>query len=243
MDKTTPEILSALRHSPLFEGWSPAALERVGQRLLLARYEPEKLIIMEEDGGGTVYFIVEGWVKIRTHNREGREITLNILGPGEIFGEMAALAASARSCDVLSVTPVVLGSLSARDFMNVVQTEPLMGLRLSQLMARRLRQLNRRLRVRESDSVARVVDVLLFLAEGQGRTSAQGIEIPNLPHRELGSLSGLTRETVTRVLRKLEQEGVIERLTGKSAKRDDDGGNYRGLIRVPNLAQLEALLG
>ncbi|MEN9243375.1 MAG: helix-turn-helix domain-containing protein, partial [Gloeomargarita sp. DG02_5_bins_242] len=74
-------------------------------------------------------------------------------------------------------------------------------------------------------------------------TSAQGIEIPNLPHRELGSLSGLTRETVTRVLRKLEQDGVIERLTGKSAKRDDDGGNYRGLIRVPNLAQLEALLG
>jgi CRP-like cAMP-binding protein len=118
-----------------------------------------------------------------------------------------------------------------------------MGLRLSQLMARRLRQLNRRLRVRESDSVARVVDVLLFLAEGQGRTSAQGIEIPNLPHRELGSLSGLTRETVTRVLRKLEQEGVIERLTGKTARRDEEGGHHRGLIRVPNLAQLESLLG
>ncbi|MEN9218518.1 MAG: cyclic nucleotide-binding domain-containing protein, partial [Gloeomargarita sp. DG_2_bins_126] len=170
MESSTPEILVALRHSPLFEGWSSAALERMGQRLLLAHHEPDKLLIMEEDGGGAVYFIIEGWVKIRTHNREGREITLNILGPGEIFGEMAALAASARSCDVLSVTQVTLGSLSARDFMNVVQTEPLMGLRLSQLMARRLRQLNRRLRVRESDSVARVVDVLLFLAEGQGRT-------------------------------------------------------------------------
>ncbi|WP_445267987.1 Crp/Fnr family transcriptional regulator [Synechococcus sp. C9] len=243
MEKSTPDVLVALRDSPLFEGWSSTALERISQRLFLAQHEPEKLLIMEEDGGGTVYFIIEGWVKIRTHNREGREITLNILGPGEIFGEMAALAASARSCDVLSVTQVLLGSLSARDFMNVVQTEPLMGLRLSQLMARRLRQLNRRLRVRESDSVARVVDVLLFLAEGQGRTSAQGIEIPNLPHRELGSLSGLTRETVTRVLRKLEQEGIIERLTGKTARRDKDDTNPRGLIRVPNLAQLESLLG
>ena len=243
MEKATPEILAALRHSPLFEGWADQALERLSQRLYLARHEPDKLLIMEEDGGGTVYFIIEGWVKIRTHNREGREITLNILGPGEIFGEMAALAASVRSCDVLSVTPVLVGSLSARDFMHMVQTEPLMGLRLSQLMARRLRQLNRRLRVRESDSVARVVDVLLFLAEGQGRTSAQGIEIPNLPHRELGSLSGLTRETVTRVLRKLEQDGVIERLTGKNARRDEEGSHYRGLIRVPNLAQLEALLG
>ncbi|MCS6781577.1 MAG: Crp/Fnr family transcriptional regulator [Gloeomargarita sp. SKYBB_i_bin120] len=241
MDKATPDILTALRRSPLFEGWEPAALERLSQRMSLAHHEADKLLIMEAEGGGTVYFIIEGWVKIRTHNRDGREITLNILGPGEIFGEMAALAASTRSCDVLSVTPVLVGSLSSRDFMHVVQTEPLMGLRLSQLMARRLRQLNRRLRVRESDSVARVADVLLFLAEGQGRTSAQGIEIPNLPHRELGSLSGLTRETVTRVLRKLEQEGVIERISGKQAQRADETTG-RGLIRVPNLAVLESLL-
>ncbi|MCS7225900.1 MAG: Crp/Fnr family transcriptional regulator [Gloeomargarita sp. SKYB31] len=242
MDKPTPDILTALRHSPLFEGWEPAALERIAQRLSLAHHEADKLLIMEEEGGGAVYFIIEGWVKIRTHNRDGREITLNILGPGEIFGEMAALAASTRSCDVLSVTPVLLGSLPGRDFMHIVQTEPLMGLRLSQLMARRLRQLNRRLRVRESDSVARVADVLLFLAEGQGRTSAHGIEIPNLPHRELGSLSGLTRETVTRVLRKLEQEGVIERITGKQAQQSEAASAGRGLIRVPNLAVLESLL-
>ncbi|MEN9227193.1 MAG: Crp/Fnr family transcriptional regulator [Gloeomargarita sp. HHBFW_bins_205] len=242
MTRPTPDILTALRHSPLFEGWESTALEWVGQRLSLAPHGADKILIMEEEGGGTVYFIIEGWVKIRTHNRDGREITLNILGPGEIFGEMAALAASPRSCDVVSVTPVLVGGLSGRDFMHLVRTEPLMGLRLSQLMARRLRQLNRRLRVRESDSVARVADVLLFLAEGQGRTSARGIEIPNLPHRELGSLSGLTRETVTRVLRKLEQEGVIERVAGKGAQGSGEGTAGRGLIRVPDLAALEALL-
>jgi len=78
-------------------------------------------------------------------------------------------------------------------------------------MARRLRQVNRRLRLRESDSTSRVVDILLFLADGQGTKVELGTEIPNLPHRELSSLSGLARETVTRVLSKLERRNLIER--------------------------------
>jgi CRP-like cAMP-binding protein len=87
----------------------------------------------------------------------------------------------------------------------------LAGIHLAQLMARRLRQVNRRLRLRESDSTSRVADVLLFLADGQGKTGTGGIEIPNLPHRELSSLSGLARETVTRVISKLEKKGLIIR--------------------------------
>jgi CRP-like cAMP-binding protein len=56
-----------------------------------------------------------------------------------------------------------------------------------------------------------VADTLLFLAEGQGKQGQTGIEIPNLPHRELSSLCGLARETVTRVLTKLEKKGLIKR--------------------------------
>ena len=78
-------------------------------------------------------------------------------------------------------------------------------------MAKRLRQLNRRLRLREADSLSRVADTLLFLAEGQRKETTQGVEIPNLPHRELSSISGLARETVTRSLTKLEKKRLIKR--------------------------------
>ena len=78
-------------------------------------------------------------------------------------------------------------------------------------MSKRLRQLNRRLRLREADSLSRVADTLLFLAEGQGKETTQGVEIPNLPHRELSSISGLARETVTRSLTKLEKKRLIKR--------------------------------
>ena len=150
-------------------------------------------------------------MKIRTYNLEGKEVTLNILGRGELFGEMAALDEVPRSTDVITLTPTVIGSMPSQDFVSLLQTEPLAGMRLSQLMARRLRQVNRRLRLRESDSQSRVADTLVFLAEGQGKRGQTGIEIPVLPHRELSSLSGLARETVTRVLTKLEKKGLIER--------------------------------
>ena len=85
-----------------------------------------------------------------------------------------------------------------RTLLCLLNTQPQAGISLARLMARRLRQVNRRLRLRESDSLSRVTDILLFLADGQGQPGDGGIEIPNLPHRELSSLSGLARETVTR---------------------------------------------
>jgi cAMP-binding proteins - catabolite gene activator and regulatory subunit of cAMP-dependent protein kinases len=86
----------------------------------------------------------------------------------------------------------------------------------------------RRLRLRESDSQSRVADIILFLADGQGKKAEGGIEIPNLPHRELSSLSGLARETVTRVLSKLERKGLIAR--------------DRDTLRIPDIDALERML-
>lgn len=155
-------------------------------------------------------------------------MTLNILGKGELFGEMAALDEAPRSTDVITLTSTVIANMPAQDFVQLIQTEPLAGVRLSQLMARRLRQVNRRLRLRESDSMLRVADTLLFLAEGQGVQSQTGMQIPKLPHRELSSFSGLTRETVTRVLTKLEKKGLILR--------------NQQLFCIPDLQALESLI-
>jgi CRP-like cAMP-binding protein len=170
-----------------------------------------RVILLENDWGSSVYFILNGWVKIRTYNIDGREVTLNIVGKGEIFGEMAPLDEVPRSTDVITLTPTTVANMPASDFVNLMQTQPQAGIRLAKLMARRLRQLNRRLRLREADAQSRVADILLFLAEGQGKASAGGIEIPNLPHRELSSLSGMARETVTRQLGRLESKGLIQR--------------------------------
>lgn len=194
-----------------FQGLPDTALQKAMKNLVIRNHPANQVILLENDWGSSVYFILEGWVKIRTYNRDGKEVTLNILGKGEVFGEMAALDEVPRSTDVITLTPTGIGNMPAQDFVHLIQTEPLAGIRLAQLMARRLRQVNRQLRLRESDSMSRVADTLLFLAQGQGKAGQKGTEIPNLPHRELSSLSGLARETVTRVLTKLEKKGLILR--------------------------------
>lgn len=207
----TPALREFLNSTVLFHGLPTPIQNRASQRLVMRQHPAGATLLLEQDWGDCLYLLVQGWVKIVTRNREGRDITLNILGPGNIFGEMASLESSPRSSDVVTLTPVTVGSIPAEDFRDLINTEPQVGFRLAQLLVKRIQQLNRRLQVRESASSARLADALLFLAEGQGQVEKGGVLIPNLPHRELGSLCGLNRETVTRVLKKLEQEGLITR--------------------------------
>jgi CRP-like cAMP-binding protein len=207
----SPEVQKLINTASLFVGLSPESLDQVTSHAVTRTHPANRVILLENDWGGSVYFIIDGWIKIRTHNVDGKEVTLNIVGKGEIVGEMAALEESPRSTDAITLTTTTVSSIPSQDFVNLLKSEPLAGIRLSQLMAKRLRQLNRRLRLREADSLSRVADTLLFLAEGQGQKSSQGTTIPNLPHRELSSISGLARETVTRSLTKLEKKGLIQR--------------------------------
>ncbi|KGF71628.1 catabolite gene activator protein [Neosynechococcus sphagnicola sy1] len=218
----------AIRLAPFFEGLPATIVEKAIAHVVVRSHPANQVILLENDWGSSVYFILSGWVKIRTYNLDGKEVTLNILGKGELFGEMAPLDEVPRSTDVITLAATMVGNMPAQDFVQLLHTEPMAGIRLAQLMARRLRQLNRRLRLRESDSTSRVADILLFLADGQGKQGQQGLEIPNLPHRELSSLSGLARETVTRVLSKLEKKALIV--------RDRDS------LSIPDVVALEKLL-
>ena len=222
------EVYELIDSIYFFTGLSENSLEKAIIHLVTRSHPSNQVILLENDWGGSVYFILEGWVKIRTYNPDGKELTLNIIGKGEVVGEMAALDEVPRSTDVITLTPTKICSIPAQDFKELIYNEPLAGVHLAQLMAKRLRQVNRRLRLREADSLSRVADTILFLAEGQGKTGDKGTEIPNLPHRELSSLSGLARETVTRVLTKLEKKGLINR--------------YHNVLCIPDISALAKII-
>ena len=214
---------------PFVADLSIESQKKITSHFVTLSHPANQIVLLENDWGGSVYFILEGWVKIRTYNMDGKEVTLNIIGKGEIFGEMAALEKQPRSTDAITLTSTTIGRIPAQDFVELVNTEPMAGLYLTKIMARRLRQVNRRLQLREANSLSRVADAILFLVDGQGREEEGIMEIPNLPHREISSLSGLARETVTRVLTKLEKRGLIQ--------RDAD------LLRIPDILALENAIG
>ncbi|MEA5536011.1 Crp/Fnr family transcriptional regulator [Crocosphaera sp. XPORK-15E] len=224
----SPDLEKLIQTASFFAGLPEESLELVMSHAVTRVHPANRVILLENDWGGSVYFILEGWVKIRTHNFDGKEVTLNIVGRGEVIGEMAALEEVPRSTDAITLTQTTVSSIPAQDFVSLLESDPIAGVHLAQLMAKRLRQINRRLRLREADSLSRVADTLLFLAEGQGKRTERGVEIPNLPHRELSSISGLARETVTRSLTKLEKKGLI--------KREDD------ILCIPSLDSLEQII-
>lgn len=99
-----------------------------------------------------IYLILEGLVKIRTHNIEGKEVTLNIVDTGELIREIAALEELSRSTGTVPLTPTTFSSIPAQKFISLFYSNPVIGIRLAQVMARRIRRLNQQLRLRSADS-------------------------------------------------------------------------------------------
>lgn len=209
---TSEELLAAF---PLLDGISQKSIERIISQLVLLTYTKKQVILLEQDYGSCVYFLFSGWIKIRTYDFTGKEIALNILGKGEIIGEMSIFDGSSRSTDAVSISQVEVGRLSAADFQFLMDHEPSFCQFLLKLMAARLKLANRRLQLVNADTISKVVDILLFLAQGYKINSRTTTAIiPNVAHQDIASLTGLTRETVCRTLTKLYKKGWIEKNEG-----------------------------
>jgi CRP/FNR family transcriptional regulator, cyclic AMP receptor protein len=213
---------------PFFEGFSESKLQLISSNSVAFEYPQKCPIVLEQDrANSSVYFILQGWLKICIIDFDGQEIILNVVGRGEIFGEMSALDVCPKSADVITMTPVKLVSIPSADFVRFLKTEPEAGIRLAQLMGNRLRRVNRFLRLRRSQASLRVADILLFLAEVQEQSDAKEAIIPKLSHDELGNLCGLARETVTRELAEFRNKNLIQ--------------SFRDNLFIPDKALLEKL--
>ena len=116
-----------MNSAPFFQGLPETVVETALTHLVTRTHPANQVILLENDWGGSVYFIVDGWVKIRTYNLEGKEVTLNILGKGELFGEMAALDEVPRSTDVITLTPTMIGSMPCSGFCQVTSHRTIGG--------------------------------------------------------------------------------------------------------------------
>jgi CRP/FNR family transcriptional regulator, cyclic AMP receptor protein len=229
VDNQSHKILkeASLYSLPFFTDLPESKVQIAIARAVTFEYPAKRPIILEEDCANSVYFILQGWLKVCSTDIYGQEVTLNIVGRGELFGEMAALDVCRRSTDVITMTPVTLVSIPSTDFIQFLKAEPEAGIRLARLMGNRLRRVNRFLRLRQLQASLRIVDILLFLAEVQEHASVKEVVIPKLPHQELGNLCGLARETVTRELAKLKNKNLIQCLQNS--------------LYIPDLGALETL--
>lgn len=194
---------------PLLTAANPETLEWLLSVAVEHEYPANRAVLMEDAWGNAVYFIVSGWVKVRRLSGE-EVVTLAILGRGDFFGEMAILDESPRSTDVIALSAVKLISISAQRFIQTLFKDPQLHHRMLQLMVRRLRQTNLRFQLRHQPPAVKLANTLVALGENYGHETPSGVEIFNIPAKDLADVTDIGVEETTKIMEKLESKGWLK---------------------------------
>jgi CRP/FNR family transcriptional regulator/CRP/FNR family cyclic AMP-dependent transcriptional regulator len=202
---------SFLRKVPLFEGLKEEELEAIASVTITRSFSKDQVIILAEEEGDALFLINTGQVKVSIVSEDGREVILSLLGEGAVFGELALLDEKPRSANVVAMSDAELYMLHRSDFLKLLYRVPKIAITLLAELATRLRKTDRKIEgLALLDVTSRISETLLQLADEQGEEHSEGLHIPNRPtHQQLANMSGTTRETVSRVLKRLEAQGYI----------------------------------
>ena len=174
-------------------------------------FKPGEVIFCEYEPGDSFYLIKSGQVKISKVVLENEKM-LDILQPGDIFGEMAIIEDAPRSATATAVDEVQMLVFRKENFEVILKTNPAMALQLLKIFAKRIYEQKRRLMILTLDEDdARVLDVLLMLAEQHGTNpnSIEKVEL-NTNDEQIASWAALKPEVCKRVLSHYEKLGRIE---------------------------------
>jgi len=170
-------------------------------------YPANTILISEGDSTDSLYVVLEGEVKVLVSDQQGKEVILNILGPGEYFGELALLDDEPRSASVKTMVPTRVMVITKHDFKNCLATNAEMAYKLIRVLIRQVRALTSNVKsLALLDVYGRVARTLLDLAEN---VDGQMIIDQKLTHQDIADMVGASREMVSRILKDLARGGYI----------------------------------
>ncbi len=203
--------VTMLRNVPFFAGLSDPELEVLADSLGKRTFGKGMIIFHKGSPGQTLYIIESGKVRIFILSESGQEISVNIYGPGDVFGELALLDGLPRSAGAVAMEKTETFTLHRDDFLRHLEAYPRMAQSIMEVLSTRVRYTTD---YAESlaflDVYGRVAAKLLELADRYG-VQKEGIEIElRLTQTELASWVGATRESVNKVLGTFRDYGLIE---------------------------------
>lgn len=207
------DFVPLLQKVPLFSGLDASNLSTLSSIVIRKLFNKGDTLFRQGDPGEEFMILTEGSVKVELMNAEGKELTLNILTPYQFLGELALLDDVPRSATVVAMENSTLLSIGKREFARILEAYPRMSVPMLRQLARRVRVLTDDIAsMAFLDSYSRVTRKILNLAEEMGKKIANGhifIDRP-LTHQQLANLVGTTRETVTKILNEMKDNGLID---------------------------------
>jgi len=200
-----------LRTVPIFSELSDEDITSLAKLASRKRYPKDTVVFFENEEGDFFFTILEGRIKVTILGDDGREVILSVLGPGDFFGEMALLDNEPRSATAIAVEESELLSLHRNDFQTVLNDNKSITSALIRVLSARLRRANHQISTLALlDVYGRVARVIVDMAREEGKRLRDGrIAFRRATHQEIANRIGTTRETVTRMLKDLERQGLI----------------------------------
>lgn len=200
----------ALAATQLLRGLEPAVTDRLAAAASLREVAAGTQVLGHEDAGDEVFFVLKGGVRVIVIASFGREIIFTDHGPGEQFGELAAIDGAPRSANVTALHATQLLVLPAPAFRAALAASPIMAGRLVAQMTARIRSLSARFVEVALGSVRhRLVAALMREARPRAGHPGEHVISPPPRHHVLAARIGVRREAVTRELAALERLGLV----------------------------------
>lgn len=202
---------AVLAENSLLKHLDSADRARLAEYAQMARFAAEAVIFLRGDPGDSMMAVVTGRVKICAHSQDGKELILNIIKPGEVFGEISLIDGAPRTADAAALETCQVLVLERRDFQRHLEQNPRMAQRLLAILCQRLRRTSAALE--ESlflEVPARLARVVLHLSQAYGIPAKAGTCIDlKLSQQQLGAIAGITRESVNKQLGLWREAGWI----------------------------------
>jgi CRP/FNR family transcriptional regulator len=207
-----PDKYWFLKQIDLFDELSREEMERVDEISQMRELRRGEIVFMPEDESNSVFLLKKGRVKISKMSEDGKEVTIDIIEPGEMFGELSLVDKGPRETIAETLDDVLLCVISKNDFEKMLQKKPDLAIKVTKLMGLRRRSIESRLEdLAFRDVPGRLARLLIRLAEGHGKVHEGRVTINvKLSQQELANLIGSTRETTNHFLNFFRKEGLID---------------------------------
>lgn len=171
-------------------------------------YPPNAILLNEGDLASSLFVLLEGKVKVYVSDEDGREAILNIMGPGEYFGELSLVDDAPCSASVMTITPVRVMSITKTDFRDCLKQHPEMSVNLIAALIKQVRGLTSSIKnLSLNDVYGRVAHTLQELSTEK----EDGVRVveQKLTHQDIANIVGSSREMVSRILKDLTRGGYL----------------------------------
>jgi len=217
------EVLEFLRGSPVFASLPVGELEVLAQAAHEETFRAREYIFHEGDPAAWLWVVKTGRVRIVRHSRAGKDVVLELLGAGEIFGGVAVIERRPYPAAAQATEPSAAVKIPADIIIGLADRHPSVVREMALLIGRRLRAAHDSVKLSVEPVESRLAAILLRLADREGVRTKRGVELPfHLTRQSLADMSGTTVETAIRVVSRWQRDELVEDEGGRLVVRQPD---------------------